>query len=518
MPNYVGTRNIVEQFLKARVPLIVINSVEPSRVTGLLSDIARELRSLPFFEFSATEGLVDLLSRKQMSDDYSLVGALDTAKQTFKTRQNVNYIFSDLDGIESDTTTARHFAQMVRLAEPHQGSMILIVDKPVWSGLSRLGMTTSLDLPDIDELYDVLSETIDANRGPNVRIDWDHDEIRRAAEILLGVTEAEAVNVLATLIAKGTITNDDIPELSKFKDRIFGNMTGIERIKLREDYQVGGLSNLKAWLNKRESLIKSDLTNSPLHPPKGVLLCGVPGCGKSLSAKAIAHEWKLPLYRLDMGSVLGMYVGESESNLREALAAADRVAPCVLWIDEIEKGLSGSNGDSGGGVAKRLVGQFLFWLQESTSKVFLVATANDVSSLPPELLRKGRFDEIFFVDLPTPQEREEILRLCFTKYAKVCPNPSLINELVELSDGFAGSDIDAVVHDIASDMFANHSLALPNESYIIDVFRNVVPFSKSNPEEIAYIREWGNNRAVPAGQKCQDVQQPTLSTGRRVIM
>lgn len=517
MPNYAGTRKIVEQFLKARVPLIVINSVEPSRVSELLSDIASELRSLPFFEFSATEGLVELLSRKQMSDDYSLVGALDTAKQTFKTRQNVNYIFSDLDGIESDTTTARHFAQMVRLAEPHQGSMILIVDKPVWSGLSRLGMTTSLDLPDIDELYDVLSETIETNRM-NVRIDWQHDEIRRAAEILLGVTEAEAVNVLATLIAKGFITNEDIPELSKFKDRIFGNMTGIERIKLQDDYQVGGLSNLKSWLKKREALIKSDLTNSPLHPPKGVLLCGVPGCGKSLSAKAIAHEWELPLYRLDMSSVLGMYVGESESNLREALAAADRVAPCVLWIDEIEKGLSGSNSDSGGGVSKRLVGQFLFWLQESTSKVFLVATANDVSSLPPELLRKGRFDEIFFVDLPTEEERAEILRLCFTKYAKVCPDPSLINELVELSDGFAGSDIDAVVHDIASDMFANNSVMLPDEGYIIDVFKNVVPFSKSNPEEVAAIRDWGNNRAVPAGEKRQDIQQQTVSTGRRVIM
>ena len=305
MPNYAETQKIVEQFLKARVPLIVINSVEPNRVLELLSDIASSMASLPFFEFSATEGLVELLSRRQVSEDYSLAGALDTAKQTFKTRDNVNFIFSDLDGLEGDTTTSRHFSQMVRLAEPHQGSMVLIVDKPVWSGLSRLGMTTTLDLPDIDELYDVLSETIENNRMA-ARIDWQHEEIRRAAETLLGVTEAEAVNVLATLIAKGAITNEDIPELSKFKDRIFGNMTGIERIKLREDYKVGGLSNLHTWLKKREALIKSDLTDSSLHPPKGVLLCGVPGCGKSLSAKAIAYEWELPLYRLDMGSVLGL--------------------------------------------------------------------------------------------------------------------------------------------------------------------------------------------------------------------
>lgn len=516
MPNYAGTRDIVEQFLKARVPLIVINTIEPNRALELLGDIANQMRSLPFFEFSATEGLIDLLTKRQVSEDYSLAGALETAKQTFKARQNVNYVFSDLEGLENDTTTSRHFAQMVRLAEPHQGSMILIVDKPVWTGLARLGMTTSLDLPDIDELYDVLAETIEANRM-YTQIEWQHEEIRRAAEILLGVTESEAVNVLATLIAKGTITNEDIPELSQFKDRIFGDMTGIERIKLRKDYKVGGLSNLKAWLKKREVLIKSDLTNSSLHPPKGVLLCGVPGCGKSLSAKAIAYEWELPLYRLDMGSVLGMYVGESESNLREALATADRVAPCVLWIDEIEKGLSTSQGDSS--VSKRLIGQFLFWLQESTSKVFLVATANDVSSLPPELLRKGRFDEVFFVDLPTEEERDEILRLCFTKYTKVNPDPALMVELVQLSDGFAGSDIDSVVHDIASDMFAKHTVALPDEGYIIDVFKNVVPFSKLNPEEVASIRAWGENRAVPAGEKReQNFAQPAINSGRRVIM
>lgn len=515
MPNYIETQKIVEQFLKARVPLIVINSVEPTRVMDLLGDIANTLPSLPFFEFSAAEGLLELVSRRQMTDDYSLAGALDAAKQAFKTRQNVNFVFSDLEGLENDSTTSRHFAQMVRLAEPHQGSIILIVDKPVWSGLSRLGMSTNLDLPDINELFDVLSETIQNNRM-SAHIEWQHEEIWRAAEILLGVTEAEAVNVLATMIAKGSVTMADIPELSKFKDRIFGDMTGIERITLREDYKVGGLSNLKSWLQKREALIKSDLSGSALHPPKGVLLCGVPGCGKSLSAKAIAYEWQLPLYRLDMGSVLGMYVGESEHNLREALAAADRVAPCVLWVDEIEKALSTSSGDSS--VTKRLIGQFLFWLQESTSKVFLVATANDVSTLPPELLRKGRFDEVFFVNLPTAEERQEILTLCFTKYTKQLPDPQLMNELVTLSEGFAGSDIDAVVHDIASEMFAKHSGALPDYDYIVGLFRNVMPFSRSNPEDVAAICAWGENRAIPAGAKRPDLPTPNAAPVRRVIL
>lgn len=516
MPNYSGTRDIVKQFLSARVPLIVIHSVEPNRVISLLTDIANEFRSMPFFQYSGTEGLTDLISKRSVAEEYSLAGVLETAKQTFKTRSNVNYIFSDLEALENDSSTSRHFSQMVRLAEPHQGSMILIVDKPVWSGLSRLGMTTSLDLPDIEELYDVLAETIENNRL-YVQIDWQHEEIRRAAEILTGVTEAEAVNVLATLLAKGRITVDDISELSQFKDRIFGEMTGIERIRLRDDYKVGGLSNLKEWLKKREALIKADLTNSHLHPPKGVLLCGVPGCGKSLSAKAIAYEWGLPLYRLDMGSVMGMYVGESESNLREALATADRVAPCVLWIDEIEKGLYSGMGDNA--VTKRLIGQFLFWLQESTSKVFLVATANDVGQLPPELLRKGRFDEVFFVDLPSREEREEILRLSFSKYTNLIPEAGLMAELVEITEGFAGSDLDAVVHDIASEMFDKRTMLLPDEGYILDLFRNVVPFSKSNPEEVAAIQSWGENRAVPAGEKRGNFKQTnTQSSIRRVIL
>lgn len=517
MPNYSETRATVKQFLTARVPLIVIDTIEPNRAFQILRDLAEEFAPMPFFEFSSTEGLVELINRRKASDDPSLHGALDVARQTFRSRANTNFIFSDVEDIEGDSTTSRHFAQMVRLADPYQGSIILVVDKPVWSGLSRLGMSTSLDLPDAEELYDALSETIDSNR-PNIQIEWRHDEIRQAAEILRGVTEAEAINVLATMLARGRIINEDVLELAQFKDRIFGEMTGIEKIQLRDDYEVGGLNNLKEWLSKREALIKADLSATKLHPPKGVLLCGVPGCGKSLSAKSIAAQWHLPLYRLDMGAVLGMYLGESENNLREALAAAERVAPCVLWIDEIEKGLATGSGDPS--VTKRLIGQFLFWLQESTAKVFLVATANDVSTLPPELLRKGRFDEIFFVDLPTEDERAEILRLAFTKYIGQLPDPDLLNELVNLSDGFAGSDLDAVVHDVASEMFSKQSVDLPGAEYIQRIFRSVVPFSRSNPEELARIRSWGAERAVPAGSRPEQAFSTAhgAPTGRRIVL
>ena len=213
---------------------------------------------------------------------------------------------------------------------------------------------------------------------------------------------------------------------------------------------------------------------------------------------------------------MGMYVGESESRLREALATADRAAPCILWIDEIEKGLASGSGDNS--VTRRLIGQFLFWMQESTSKVFLVATSNDVSTLPPELLRKGRFDAVFFVDLPTEEEREEILRLCFRRYTRCEPTPNLVQDLVVVTEGFAGSDIDAVVNEVAEIMFTQQSRVLPDDVTIIQRFCAVVPFSRSNPEEVTAIRQWGRNRAVPAGRAEQVDPGVGSTTSRRVVM
>ncbi len=218
-----------------------------------------------------------------------------------------------------------------------------------------------------------------------------------------------------------------------------------------------------------------------------------------------------------MGAILGMYVGESEQNLREALETAERMAPCVLWIDEIEKGLATGSGDSS--VTKRLIGQFLFWLQESQAKVFIVATANDVSTLPPELLRKGRFDEIFFVDLPTETERTDIIDLCFWKYTNHAIPSHLVAELAEVSEGFAGSDIDAVVHDIGSEMLFNNTTELPPSDYIRSQFRNVVPFSQTNPEELAAIRDWGRHRAVPAGRTIADSpDNNSVFAGRTIVL
>ncbi|MFE3940217.1 AAA family ATPase, partial [Streptomyces goshikiensis] len=293
-------------------------------------------------------------------------------------------------------------------------------------------------------------------------------------------------------------------------------LTGLQKVPLTAaDSAVGGLSNLRDWLRRRGRLLQADLRATDLRPPRGVLLVGVPGCGKSLSAKAIAAQWQLPLYRLDMGSIHGKYLGESEGRFREALETADRVAPCVLWIDEIEKGLAGA-GD-GTGVPQRIIGQFLFWLQESQSRSFVVATANDVRSLPPELLRKGRFDELFFVDLPDAQDREEIIGIYYRRYLKADPDPEQLARLVDLSEGFAGSDIEAALHDVGAEVYLGGGTENLRPAFVLDTFANTVPLSRNNPEQIEEIRAWGRERAVPAGRFTATTAQGPAAPARRIV-
>ncbi len=511
MPERSKVRELLHRYLSARVPLIVIRTIEPNRALEIMGSCASELGTMAYYEYTRTEGVRELLSGKSMLDETSLPAALEQARTTMKARVNANFIFSDVEDVDQETTTSRHLAEMVRMAESRQGSIILISSKPVWSGLGRLGISVALDLPTSEELAEVLGAMVEDHRGI-VDIQWQYDELRQASEILAGITEMEAINVLATMLAKGKLVPDDLPELSEFKDRIFGDLSGLQRIQLRQDYEVGGLGNLRTWLAQKEQVMNMDLSHTNFHPPKGVLLVGVPGCGKSLSAKAIAQQWNLPLYRLDMAGILGMYVGQSESQLREALETADRVAPCVLWIDEIEKALSTGQGD--GGTSRRLLGQFLFWLQESTSKVFMVATANEIRSLPPELTRKGRFDEIFFVDLPGSNDREDILRLYFRRYLDHDIPPDITQDLVRITDGFSGSEIEAVVHDIGLHAQTSGG-GVPTYEHIRANFENVLPFSQSNPEAIADLRSWGQANCIPAGETSPT---GTSTGGRRVVL
>lgn len=496
--NFAASRRDLDNCISARVPVVGIRTIEQSRAIRLVKDVATTPRrsALPFSMYTRATGLRDLRTNAPLADDRSLTGAMEFAADQFASRASASIVFVDPDDLSADSPVTRHFAELARLADASSGSVLLVTDTPIWSGLARLGMTITLDLPDAEEMHTTLVAFLRDHDGL-VPIRWTLDDARRAAQVLVGVTEAEAINMMATIVAKGSVERDDVLHLARSKDRIFGDLAGLERVHVDPaDVAVGGLAGLRGWLDKKRELMIDDLRGTHLRPPRGILLVGVPGCGKSLSAKAIAAQWQLPLYRLDLASIHGMYVGQSEGRLREALETADRVSPCVLWIDEIEKGLAGQNDSTG--ISRRLVGQFLFWLQESDSRSFVVATANDVRSLPPELLRKGRFNELFFVDLPAGPEREEIIRLYVRRYLRAEPNPQLLARLVELSEGFAGSDIESAVHDVASEVHRTKSEALDPE-FVVETFQNTVPFSRTNPEQVEEIRAWGRDRAVPAG-------------------
>lgn len=491
----------LERYLKARIPFISIRTSERARALEIAGEIAHKL-SVPVFYHTISQGTRDILSNRLVNDDRSVMGGLDFANQKIGQQQNITMIFTEVQDIEDDTPTARQFQDLSMMATETGGSIIVITNKPIWGPLQRHGMSISLAPPNEDEMLTIIQGQISPYRG-EIPIEWGREEEKKASAILAGISQIEAENVIATLLANGSISNDDLKELMHAKDQIFADISGIERVKVREDYEIGGLEGMKRWLEVNEKLLTADLRDRGIRPPRGILLVGVPGCGKSLSAKAIASQWNLPLYRLDLSTIHGQYLGQSEARLKEALSTADHVAPCILWIDEIEKGLAGATGGGDGGTSTRMVGQFLYWLQESLARVFVVATANDVSKLPPELLRRGRFDELFFVDLPTKKEREEIIKIYIRKGLKREVNPSLLEKLVHLSDGFAGADLEAAVRDVVKQAVVNGDESITDQTFI-NFFENVVPLSQTSPEQIDQIRTWGRERAVPAGKPFED--------------
>ncbi|MBO3460641.1 AAA family ATPase [Aetokthonos hydrillicola Thurmond2011] len=508
-------KSSLTRYLKARIPFISIRSAERSRVLEILSEVAETL-SAPIFYHTLSKGTRQLPANTQVNDDHSVAGALDFASHQIGQKQNLTFVFTEVTDLEDDSAFARQVSDLVMLATETGGVLVVITTKPIWGQLQRLGFALTLDPPTEDEMLIIIKEQLDPYRG-QMTIEWDLEDERRAAAILAGVTRIEAENSIVSLLANGKVLKSDIVELMHVKDMIFADISGLEKVEIRENQlNVGGLSGLKQWLDREKPLLTADLRARGIRPPRGVLLVGVPGCGKSLSAKAIAASWELPLYRLDLSTIQGAYIGQSEGRLKDALSTADHVAPCVLWIDEIEKGLAGAMQANDGGVGARLVGQFLFWLQEGRARVFVVATANDVSKLPPELLRRGRFDELFFVDLPSSQEREEIIKIYIKRGLKKEVDSNLIQSLVELSEGFAGADIEAAVRDVVKASIIDGDTIITPELFESS-FKNIVPLSKTSPEQIDAIRSWGKERAVSAsGQPI--IGSTSTARNRRAVL
>lgn len=500
MSDFKESKELLKRYSIARIPFIVIDTVERGRTLEILKDIADDLR-IPFYVHTLSKGVYDIMTKKVLNEDRSIYGAIDFMAEQMKRKQYLTFVLTEVPDLSSNNSDSKQIFDLVMLADETGGTVIVLTNDPIWNQLQRQGMIVKMDLPNENEMYSIIKEYIDDYRN-EISIEWDDTDIREAASMLTGVTRIEAENVIAALIANKCIRKSDMDEIHFAKDRLFSDISGLEKIEVDESVKdVGGLDGLKRWLDEKKELLTPEkralLRLKGLQPPRGILLVGVPGCGKSLSAKSISVNWKLPLYRLDFATVQGSFVGQSEQQLKDALSAAEHMAPCILWIDEIEKGLSGaaSNGDSG--VSARMVGQFLFWMQECKKQVFVVATANDVSMLPSELLRRGRFDELFFIDLPTAEERRDILALYMYKYLNLEFCGIFADKIVEISDGFTGADLESTVRDLAYRSIANSGFIV-DEKNIILAFNNVVPLSQMNPEKIEAIREWGKERAVPA--------------------
>lgn len=524
MSDAIKSKELLKRYSLARIPFIAINTIEHGRTLDILKETAEELQ-LSFFVHTSSKGVYDLVNDKVISDDKSFYGAIDFMTAQMQRRQYLTIVLTEVPDLSSENNESKQILALVNLANESGGVVIVMTNNTVWNQLQRQGMMIKIGLPTEDEMYSIIKEYIDDYRN-EIPIEWDNSDIREAASALAGVSKIEAENVIAALIANKCIKKSDMDEIRYAKNRLFSDISGLEKIDVDESVKdVGGLEGLRKWLDEKKELLtpeKRDMLRAKgLQPPRGILLVGVPGCGKSLSAKSISANWRLPLYRLDFATVQGSYVGQSEQQLKDALTTAENVSPCILWIDEIEKGLSGASGGSGdGGVSTRMVGQFLFWMQECKKQVFVIATANDVSMLPSELLRRGRFDELFFVDLPTADERRDILSLYMRKYLDMDFSGDLADKIVQVSEGFTGADLESTVRDLAYRIIANDNFSLTAENIVI-AFNNVVPLSQTSPEKIEAIRDWGKERAVPASGKPiggEKISQATGPKTRKVLL
>ena len=414
-------------------------------------------------------------------------------------------VMRDFHPFFNDPMVARRVRDLPQLFEDGQAKRSVVF----LSSLVKIPMemekdiaVVDFDLPDRKTLEDIVRESAfqgarSARFGKNFAKVLESAELQReVAEAALGLTEAEARHVFA----KSTVRDKcfSLKTILAEKKHIIRKSGILEFYEATQGLEsVGGLNNLKEWLQKRHNAFTPAAQEFGLPPPKGILLLGVPGCGKSLSAKAISQTWQMPLLRLDVGKVFGSLVGSSEENMRRAIKTAEAVAPAILWLDELEKGFSGtkSSGSSDGGTTARVFATFLTWLQEKTSPVFVIATANDVSMLPPELLRKGRFDEIFFVDLPNREERGAILEIHLKKRHRD-PATYDLHRLIDLTAGYSGSELEEVIvtalYDAYDDGQGKTDISTDRLAHAL---KDVIPLSQTMRERLTEMREWSKSRA-----------------------
>jgi hypothetical protein len=490
-------RRDLELVLASGTPLIVIETTDETRVLDLLRDIAvsRSAGSYrPLFRWSITDGLqrldLELEAQRHNADPEE---ALRHIRAVAKPGV---YALLDFHPFLREPVHIRLLKDIALAANEAKVTLLLIGHRlEIPHELASLTARFELRLPSPADRRAIVERCAAEHLRESGRpVKVDAAALDLLVQNLSGLTTADTERLARNAIRDdGAVTANDLPAVMRTKYQLL-NRGGI----LSFEYETAQLSdlagfrNLKQWLLQRSWAFRPDRP-AGLESPKGILLLGVQGCGKSLAAKATAGAFGIPLLRLDFGSLYNKYHGETERNLRESLQTAEVLSPCVLWLDEIEKGLATGHDESG--TARRVLGSLLTWMAERRAQVFLVATANEVSELPPELIRKGRFDEIFFVDLPPPPSRAEILTIHLRKRG-LAPERMKLAELVTLTDGFSGAEIE---QGIVSSLYAAHALGQePDHAHVAAELRKTRPLSVIMAERVAAVRAWAKDRTVPA--------------------
>lgn len=480
--------------LDSRVPIIVIESYEEKRALDLLLRVANQ-RKKAVFRWSVTDGL----ARLSFGPAIGVVDYTEPQQILEHIKQASTpgiYVLCDfhhyLEGEPRNLRLVKDIA-LQHYSVPHT-IVFLSHQLKIPAELSRYSATLELSMPSDEEIMSIIREEAKRWGQGRQRVKTDSETLRKLVANLRGLGHSEVRRLArGAIVDDGAITEDDIPAVNKAKFELM-DMEGVLSFEYNTSTfsNVAGLERLKRWLSERREVFCSN-TSDIVDVPKGILLTGVQGSGKSLAAKSVAGMWGLPLLRLDFATLYNKFFGETERNMREALRLAEVMSPCVLWMDEIEKGLAGDLHDSG--TSRRILGTLLTWMAERRARVFIVATSNDISGLPPELVRKGRLDEIFFVDLPGKEVRAEIFRIQLQS-RKLNPDHFDLAQLAEQAEGFSGAEIEqAVVAAIYSAAARGQPV---NNECIEEEIRNTSPLSVVMSEKIAALRHWAKGRAVSA--------------------
>lgn len=485
--------------LASRYPLLVVAEREEPRFLAILRRAASSLH-LPVWVWSAARGL----AQDGCAPLYD-TAAPDKALTAIEQLEAPGvFVFADAHHALENPVTLRRVKELAQHARQGQTIVVTGPRQAVPAELEGLALQWTLQPPDAAELRDLAVRTIHDLSARGLSVALDPSGIDSLVEALRGLSLHEAERLIQkAAFHDGRIDDGDVAYVREEKAAIIEASGALELIEadLGTLDAVGGLDRLKEWLALRGRAFEPAARSFGLEPPRGVLITGVPGCGKSLVAKTLARAWRMPLVLLDASRLYGPYVGETEQRTRDALARVEAMAPAVLWVDEIEKGFPTGGDGADGGVSRRMLGTFLRWMQDRPGGVFLVATCNQVTQLAPELLRKGRFDEVFFVDLPTAGERHTILRLHLARRGR---NPDTFDlaGLAAAADGFSGAEIEAA---IVAALYRAYSAGrdLSTEDVAAEIAATV-PLSRSRAEEVRAIRAWAAGRAVPASSTPAD--------------